>query len=156
MFMLFSCSQKQSTHFLQLEMYGEHEAALYIVSNDGGISFSGGRDALVGETTWNSTLSESQFKELKRLKAQLWYSELATQSQHRFVLSTDEITAMNISRSNETTGELYAFLEEMTSNRFDSFLESLPKPTTSIIIDRSIEGDRYQDSIDVTATQSDQ
>ena len=151
---LLSCSQKHSNNYLQLEMYGDHEAALYIVDNDGGVSFGGGLDALVGEVSWHGQLSDQQLTKLSSIITHWDLESQRQQLQHRFVIKLRDEQPIEVSLKNSNAIHLYENLQGMTSNRYSEILETLPRPTTKIIIDRSVEGERNKDATNQATHQS--
>ena len=150
-----SCTQQQNT-LLQLEMYGEHEAALYVVTNDGQISFGGGTDALVGVTSFHRQLSDEQFDTLNSVIVKTKFEPEKIVGENRFAIRIEDEPRVETSLANEDASELFAYLESTIANRFDNLLDELPKPTTNIITDRTIEGERYKGSTDSIATQDEQ
>jgi hypothetical protein len=134
---------KATPPLLQLEMYGDNQASLYIVEQSGSIAFGGGRDALSGVTTWKGWLTEPQLNKLQRLlHTELLHTSI-TNKTNRY-----EITVFNeegrekhiLPLTNAPATELYHFLEESTLSRFQSHLDALPKPSMDIISQRAIRG----------------
>jgi hypothetical protein len=140
--LLVGCN-KTTPPLLQLEMYGNNQAALYIVQQNGGVAFGGGMNALSGVITWRGQLTELQFMKLQVLLDAELENEPSTNRINRYVITvfTEESREKRIlPLTNTNATELYYFLEEATLSRIQAHLDALPKPSMEVISDRVIKG----------------
>lgn len=143
--MLCGCN-KTDRPFLQLERFGDHQTALYIVEDDGTVKFGGGFDALSGKTTWEGQLTVAQLSKLQELLRTdiLQSNEFDDSNRFEIVIhESDVILNYVVPLTDPFASEVYFILEESTMQRIQSHLDSLPKPTMDVISDRKTKGSKH-------------
>lgn len=153
-FLVFSCSQS-STHWFQLQKYDSNKALLFQVNEDGKIFFAGGMDAVFEQPSWEGQLTSVQIQELKEQLVGL-NLEAYTQKRdgkNRFVVIFDGLETQ-VDLSNIEIASLSDQLEKIVQDRFSTVVNSLPKPTADVIMNRSIEGERHRNITQPAVPQS--
>ena len=123
-------------------MHGDTQTALYIVEQNGAISFGGGMDAVAGRTTWKGNLTSEQLSSLQSLLRNEQPQEASKSLSNRYIIVStqgDEVQRLVVPISDSPATELYYFLEESTLDRIQSHLDSLPKPSMNVISDRKLK-----------------
>ncbi len=142
MVFLVGCT-KTNRPFVQLEMYGKTQSALYVVEQDGTVQFGGGIDAIAGRTTWTGRLNSAQYSRLKVLlqTEQLQSSPTTEEGCFKIELQLNDSTQEYVLPLTDVAAtELYYFLEESTMERIQTHLNALPKPSMDVISDRQVKG----------------
>ena len=143
--LLFAGCSKTTNPILKLEMYGNHQSALYVVEQDGRIEYGGGIDAIAGETTWNGMLTPEQLTKLQNLLRLDDFKSVKNKLKQRYqiyVQLDDTYQEFTVPLSDPSAVELYYFLEESTLSRIQMHLDALPKPSMDVISDRKIKGSK--------------
>ncbi len=109
---------------------------LATVEPEGQITFSGGMDAFSGRTSWSGTLSVEQADELVRILMEDGWVDGTVQAsgtpRSRIARVVVEDGAgkhrYSLTGESEAVDRLDAFLNEVSSARFESFMRKLPEP----------------------------
>ena len=153
--LVLGCNQSSSTYLLQLQKYDTNQALLFQVKEDGRIFFAGGMDAIFEQPSWEGQLTTIQIQELKERLVGLNF-ETCTQKRNdedRFVVIFDGLETQ-FDLSNIEVASLSDQLEKIVQDRFSTVVNSLPKPTADVIMNRSIEGERNRNIIQPAVPQS--
>ncbi len=110
---------------------------LYDVKRDGTLSFGGGMDARLGNTTWTGMMTEEEIRQLHELLSQReWFkAKLRSTDEPEGVLYRVSINAPQSRRRFTLKGEhesvkpVRELLEKVALRRLEGDLERLPKPS---------------------------
>jgi len=111
--------------------------AIYRVQPDGIIEFAGGRDALLGSTTWTGTLTDEEIDTLVTLlRDHQWYTQpFESTGQPDDLHQSGVVRGPTGFRRFEVTGEhpriapVRTLLERAAGRRNERVLDALPKPS---------------------------
>jgi hypothetical protein len=110
---------------------------LYRVDSDGAISFGGGFQALVGNTSWTGQLTKQEEQELLDvIRQQAWFAskiESTNEPKDRVyrvtVRTVEGHRRFKVVGANERVAAVEAVLERICRQRFDEDLKRLPTPS---------------------------
>lgn len=126
-------------HRLELEVRrdGAQSIAIYRMNRDGTISYAGGKDALIGSTTWTGELTDKQIDTLVSLLHELqWYTrpfestgEPPELEQSGFVRGPDGFRKFHVVGEHPRITPMREALEQAAARRLDPVLDQLPRPS---------------------------
>ena len=135
--MFHSMPNRMDGLFLEIEAEKpNHSVAIYKVTQDGTLSYAGGVEARRGETEWSTELSPEQRQRVMDMVEQFgWLNSGPANSpvnpEHVYHVSVRRgLTRTNVvvQGDNPQIIEMQQVLDEICMQRFDEYLERLPKP----------------------------
>ena len=131
-----SACQKSQSPWVECSQSSDDMHVHFVIEHDGLMTYRGGMDVIAERDTWTYQLSEAEMQNIQSLLSSLTIEQVDS-AEVVFVDGTQMY-------GNRECAALLHTLRNVSSSRFDAVIDGLPKPTADVLIDRSIEGQRYQ------------
>jgi hypothetical protein len=142
------CQQSYQGDFLQIKMIAPQQAVLLIVQKGKTVSYGGGLDAVGEKTSWQGEMdAEQQEKYQTLLHDTRWQTVVPASDNNRGtgyydveLLTSTLDTKFKLALDNKSATSLYHFLlQDVSQERLEKHLRSLPRPDIDVIIDRKLK-----------------
>ncbi|MDG2053745.1 MAG: hypothetical protein P8J86_03470 [Phycisphaerales bacterium] len=123
---------------LELTVRGpDGERAQYVLQEEGVLSFSGGRDMVLGQVTWTGDLSDDEIgKVLDTIQSVGWLevkpASMPDSDEYVYTIdleSPKQTASWTITGDSPYVRPVYVVLDQVSRKRFDSYVDRLPKPS---------------------------
>ncbi len=135
-FMLAACQQSKRP-WVECSHLSEYQLMRFVIQHDGTMTYRGGVDVIAEQNTWECTLSSEDVLSVTNILSTL-SPEQSSDSVQTVMVNGQEMFGTHQSEA------LFNELRRIAMRRFDTVIDGLPKPSADVIIERSIEGQRFE------------